>query len=119
MIAGERGPSKDELTQFVVELDWIFFKNNGVRKELIQFLMPDQITHTKFQVTGKVSRVNAKDRLRVMSIYSDHDLSFLNASNATRLRNILREKIAAQVDPLFVPALSLDIISFGEIRHNV
>lgn len=117
MIAGERGPTKDVLETFTVTLDWIFFKSGGVRKELIQFIRPDQVTHTRFEVNGEYIKRSGQDQFRVLSIFSEHDLEFLNTTNRTRLREMLKSKIEAVVAPVYVPNLALDVVTFGEIRN--
>jgi hypothetical protein len=117
MNPGERGPSQDNLVTFTVALDWIFFQSGGIRKEMIQFILPDQVTHTRFEVNGQYLKQSGQVKFRVLSIFSEHDLEFLNTTNSARLRAMLKDKIDAHVAPTFVPNLALDIVTFGEIRH--
>lgn len=112
---------QQNMEHFTVALDWIFFKSGGVRRGMIQFIIPDQdVTHTRFQVTGEYLTGAGKELFRVHAIYAEHDLGFLNGSSKTRLRDMLKAKIDARISDeapgTHVPTLRLDIVSFGAIR---
>lgn len=99
---------------FLLELDWIFPANaDEVSKGRIQFITADQVKRTRFQVTCEYGRLYKRPCLRIKSIDSEHDVSFLISRDRDRLRNLLRDMVQARVGDIFIPNFRLDIINFG------
>jgi hypothetical protein len=110
MELGQARERHDELDSFVVTVSWVFFKKGGARAEMMQFVDPKDITHTRFQVSGEYIKRQGQPQFRVLSIYSEHDVSFLNGASRTRLRGILKAKIDAVMAPMYVPNMAMNII---------